>query len=217
MKPPRLKTAVAALALFTLAAAAWSIAHAKSEEQVNRARFAADESATRPIEWRQWVRVGTRYKPIGLNILDQKLTKTPDILNAYVEPSAISVYKQAGQWPEGTQIIKEFTAIQVGPGCDTRPSFAAPGSETESMRAAIRRLARRHAMHRREVDFPGFENDYAVLIDTRLARRFSGHRVGQFRRTVDAMQVSEIGIGGVGHKYGLEIGRVDFRSARVAR
>lgn len=83
MKPPRLKTAVAALALFTLAAA-WSIAHAKSEEQVNRARFAADGSATRPIEWRQWVRVGTRYKPIGLNILDQKLTKTPDILNAYV-------------------------------------------------------------------------------------------------------------------------------------
>ena len=120
MKPPRAKTTVAALALLTLAAAAWSIAHAKSEEQVNRARFAADGSATRPIEWRQWVHVGTRYKPIGLNILDQKLTKTPEILNAYVEPSAMAVYKQTGQWPEGAQIIKEFTAVQVGPGCDSK-------------------------------------------------------------------------------------------------
>ena len=65
--------------------------------------------------------MGTRYKPIGLNILDQKLTKTPEILNAYVEPSAMAVYKQTGQWPEGAQIIKEFTAVrQVGPGRDFR-------------------------------------------------------------------------------------------------
>jgi hypothetical protein len=67
-----------ALALLASAAAAWSFAYAKSEEQVNRAPFAADGSATLPIEWRQWVHVGTRYKPIGLNILDQKLTKTRD-------------------------------------------------------------------------------------------------------------------------------------------
>ena len=44
MKSPRAKKAVAALALLTLAAAAWSFARAKSEEQVNRARFAADGS-----------------------------------------------------------------------------------------------------------------------------------------------------------------------------
>ena len=119
MKSARAKKAGATLALVTLAAA-WSFAPAKSEEQVNRARFAAGGSAIRPIEWRQWVHVGTRYKPIGLNILDQKLTKTPEILNAYVEPSAMAVYQQTGQWPEGTQIVKEFTAVQVGPGCDSK-------------------------------------------------------------------------------------------------
>ena len=101
MKSPRARKAIAAVALLTLAVAAWSFAHAKSEEQVNRARFAADGSVTRPIEWRQWVHVGSRYKPIGLNILDQKLTKTPEILNAYVEPSAMAVYQETGQWPEG--------------------------------------------------------------------------------------------------------------------
>ena len=120
MKSPRARKAIATVALLTLAVAAWSFAHAKSEEQVNRARFAAGGSVTRPIEWRQWVHVGTRYKPIGLNILDQKLTKTPEILNAYVEPSAMAVYQQTGQWPEGTQIVKEFTAVQVGPGCDSK-------------------------------------------------------------------------------------------------
>jgi hypothetical protein len=79
VKSPRARKAIAAVALLTLAVAAWSFAHAKSEEQVNRARFAADGSVTRPIEWRQWVHVGSRYKPIGLNILDQKLTKTPGV------------------------------------------------------------------------------------------------------------------------------------------
>lgn len=88
--------------------------------QVNRARFTADGSAVRPKGWRQWVHVGTRYKPIGLNILDQKLTKTPEILNAYVEPSAMAVYQRTGHWPEGAQIIKEFTAVKVGPGCDPK-------------------------------------------------------------------------------------------------
>ena len=81
--------------------------------------FPADGSATRPIGWREWVHVGTRYKPIGVNILDQKLTETPEILNAYVEPSAMAVYERTGLWPEGAQIIKEFTAVQVGAGCDT--------------------------------------------------------------------------------------------------
>ena len=136
MKSARAKKAAAALALLTLAAAAWSFAHAKSEEQVNRARFAKDGSAARPIEWRQWVRVGTRYKTIGLNILDQKLTKTPEILNAYVEPSAMAVYNQTGQWPEGNRSSKSLPPFKSDRDAIPRPSFAAPGSEMELSRAA---------------------------------------------------------------------------------
>ena len=110
----------ASLAAMTLAAVALSIAHAGSEPEVKRARFTQDGSAMRPAGWRQWVHVGTRYKPIGPNILDQKVTKTPEILNAYVEPSAMLVYQQTGRWAEGAQIIKEFTAVQVGLGCDPK-------------------------------------------------------------------------------------------------
>jgi Cytochrome P460 len=98
--------------------AALLTARANSEIWVNKAHCTVDGSAIRPVEWRQWVHVGTRYKPIGLNILDQKLTKTPEILNAYVEPSALAAFQRTGRWPEGAQIIKEFSAIRVGPGCD---------------------------------------------------------------------------------------------------
>jgi hypothetical protein len=95
------------------------MSRATSEPGVERARFTSDGSAIQPIRWRQWVHVGTRYKPIGLNILDQKLTKTPEILNAFVEPGAMKTYERTGQWPEGAQIAKEFTAVQIGAGCDT--------------------------------------------------------------------------------------------------
>ena len=112
-------TALAAATLATLSAAAMSIGRAQSEPSgVNRARFTPDGSAIRLVGWRQWVHVGTRYKPIGLNILDQKLTKTPEILNAYVEPSAMAIFEGTGRWPEGAQIAKEFTAVRVGAGCD---------------------------------------------------------------------------------------------------
>ena len=114
MNSARAKTGVAAVALLTLAAAAWSFAHAKSEEQVNRARFASDGAAISPVEWRQWVHVGTRYKPIGLNILDQKLTKTPEILNAYVEPSAMAVLPSV--WSVAAKGPRRCQRVQRGPG-----------------------------------------------------------------------------------------------------
>jgi hypothetical protein len=108
------------LTVATLGGVALSMSHAGSGPEVGRARFTSDGSAIRPMGWRQWVHVGTRYKPIGLNILDQKLTKTPEILNAYVEPGALEAYERTGQWPEGTQIAKEFTVVQVGAGCNPK-------------------------------------------------------------------------------------------------
>jgi hypothetical protein len=114
------RAASMALTVAALGGVALSMSHADSGPEVGRARFNSDGSAIRPIGWRQWVHVGTRYKPIGLNILDQKLTKTPEILNAFVEPGAMEAYERTGQWPEGTQIAKEFTAVQVGTGCDPK-------------------------------------------------------------------------------------------------
>jgi hypothetical protein len=64
------------------------------------------------------VHIGTRLKPIGINILDGLVTKAPEIFDAYVEPRAFTLFRKTGRWPDGTQIVKEFSAVRVGQGCD---------------------------------------------------------------------------------------------------
>jgi hypothetical protein len=88
-------------------------------DSLSRATFQQDGSVRRPTEYRQWVHVGTRVKVGGLNILDGKELTTPQVLNAYVEPSAMAAYRKTGKWPEGTQIIKEISVIKTGAGCDS--------------------------------------------------------------------------------------------------
>jgi hypothetical protein len=61
-------------------------------------------------------------------------------------------------------------------------------------REEVRRLARRNASRRREVNFSGLENDHAVLVDASLARGLARHRVGKLGRVVDAMQIGEVRI-----------------------
>jgi hypothetical protein len=51
--------------------------------------------------------------------LDGSVLTTPQVMNAYVEPSALQVYEKTGSWPDGTQIVKEFSEIRTGKDCDT--------------------------------------------------------------------------------------------------
>jgi hypothetical protein len=100
-------------------------------DSVSRASFQQDGSVRRPTDYRQWVHVGTRVKVGGLNILDGKELTIPQILNAYVEPSAMAAYRKTGKWPEGTQIIKEISVIRTGAGCASAVrvnTFETPGS-----------------------------------------------------------------------------------------
>ena len=39
-------------------------------------------------------------------------------MNAYVEPTAMAWFQKTGQWPDGSQIVKEMSAIQVGNHCN---------------------------------------------------------------------------------------------------
>jgi hypothetical protein len=92
---------------------------AREQNPVARATFNANGYASLPVGYRQWSHVGTRYKPTGgINILDGLPTKTPEILNAYVEPRALARFLASGKWPDGTQIVKEFSAVRVGDNCD---------------------------------------------------------------------------------------------------
>jgi hypothetical protein len=118
-----LKTAVFPL-IALLFSVAWSAANPRAAssfgtQQTSRASFTQEGSVNRPANYRQWVHVGTRIKVGGLNILDGSKLTTPQVLNAYVEPSAFAEYKKTGQWPDGTQIVKEISAIKVGKDCDS--------------------------------------------------------------------------------------------------
>jgi hypothetical protein len=84
----------------------------------SRAIFDSDGSVHLPKNFRRWENVGTRYKANGTNILDGKEIVVPELMNTYVESSAFDHYKSTGQWPDGTQIVKELSEIRVGQDCD---------------------------------------------------------------------------------------------------
>jgi hypothetical protein len=101
-------------------AAVVPIAQSQDTPTVAHASFNPDGELNLPIGYRNWVHIGTRYKPVGINILDGLRTNTPEILNAYVEPSAMAAFQKTGRWPDGTQIVKEFSAVRTGLDCDQR-------------------------------------------------------------------------------------------------
>ena len=89
-----------------------------SPPSLARATFHPDGTVDLPVGYRQWTHVGTRYKPDGTSILDGLPLKVPEILNAYVEPGAMASFARTGKWPDGTQIVKEMSAIEVGNDCN---------------------------------------------------------------------------------------------------
>lgn len=85
---------------------------------IHRVTFHQDGSIQIPVGYRQWSHVGTRYKSSGTNLLDGARLTVPQIMNAYVEPSAMAAYAKNAVWPDGTQIVKEFSEIRIGKDCD---------------------------------------------------------------------------------------------------
>lgn len=90
----------------------------RSAGEVLRAHFNAKGEVLLPVGYRQWEHVGTRDNAIGkISIIDGKPSKTPEVLEAYVEPGALAAYQKTGHWPDGSQMVKEFSAVRVGAGC----------------------------------------------------------------------------------------------------
>jgi hypothetical protein len=88
---------------------------------VLRAHFNSQGEALLPQGYRQWVHVGTRDNALGkVSILDGNPTATPEVLDAYVEPHAFAAYQRTGRWPDGSQMVKEFSAVRTGAGCESQ-------------------------------------------------------------------------------------------------
>ena len=95
----------AALSLGAFAASAQMVV----AQDIVEAKFTAAGEAILPTDYRQWVFVGA---PLTPNALNGGEAPFPEYHNVYVEPSAFLHYSQTGEWPEGTQIVKELTTIR---------------------------------------------------------------------------------------------------------
>lgn len=75
---------------------------------IKRAAFTAEGEARRPDNWRSWVFVGA---PLTPNALNGGEAAFPEFHNVYIEPSAYAEYLRTGEFPEGTQIVKELVSV----------------------------------------------------------------------------------------------------------
>lgn len=102
-----------------LAAGSSAALAADSVPESSRANFADSQTVQLPEGYRQWVHVGTYLKePGSTTILDGSKIEGAQFGNTYVEPKAFAAFKATGKWPDGTQIVKEFSASGFSEGCD---------------------------------------------------------------------------------------------------
>ena len=58
-----------------------------------------------PRDFRRWVFIGAPLTPHGLN---GGKANFPEFHNVYVQPEAFQHYRDHGEWPEGTMMVKEL-------------------------------------------------------------------------------------------------------------
>lgn len=90
-----------------------------SQSPTNRAVFANGGNVRLPAGYRKWEHVGTRIKADGFSVLDGSRITVPQVMDAYVEPSAYDFFRKTGKWRDGTQIVKEYSLVKTGPECST--------------------------------------------------------------------------------------------------
>lgn len=84
-------------------------------------RFNAQGELLQPEGFRTWVFLGA---PLTPNALNGGAAGFPEYHNVYVEPAALSHYRDTGEWPEGTVLVKELQLTKAGEHPD--------GSRTEA-------------------------------------------------------------------------------------
>jgi hypothetical protein len=102
----------------TVSTATADTAAEQPDQRATTAIFTTDGAVRLPSDYRHWQHVGTRVKTSGNSVLDGSKIVVPQVMNAFVEPKAFDAFRRTGQWPEGTQIVKEFSTLKTGAGCD---------------------------------------------------------------------------------------------------
>ena len=71
--------------------------------------YTADGKLKLPVGYRKWVFIGAPLTPNGLN---GGKAGFPEFHNVYVEDKNLTAYQKAGEFPEGTVIVKELVLLR---------------------------------------------------------------------------------------------------------
>ncbi len=96
-------------------------------ENIARADFIDDATVRLPEDYRDWTAVGLVILPPGApTILTGELVEENQIFLTYAEPTALAAYRASGEWPDGTQLLKEMTVNDFDTGeCNTETGYCA--------------------------------------------------------------------------------------------
>ncbi|MEZ5508093.1 MAG: cytochrome P460 family protein [Gammaproteobacteria bacterium] len=86
-------------------------AFAQPPQSVGAAVFNQKGELLLPEGFREWVFIGAPLTPHGLN---NGKAAFPEFHHVYVNPDAYAVYRQTGEFPDGTVIAKELVLLQKG-------------------------------------------------------------------------------------------------------
>jgi len=88
------------------------------------AQFNEDGSVNQPVGYREWVYIGT---PLTPNALNGGAAPFPEFHNVYIEPTAYAVYDETGEFPQGTQIVKELVLVRENNNAENGSSSEVSG------------------------------------------------------------------------------------------
>ena len=78
-------------------------------------QWTADGKLKLPEGYHEWVFLGS---PLTPNALNGGEAPFPEYHNVYVQPQAFRAYRQTGEWPEGTIMLKELQLLLNGDSAD---------------------------------------------------------------------------------------------------
>lgn len=114
----------AIIAALTFGLATVANAQMSVGKDIVKAEFTAGNAVKLPVGYRKWVFVGA---PLTPNALNDGEAPFPEYHNVYVEPTAFDHFAETGEWPEGTQIVKELALIYQNDNDELGATFEVSG------------------------------------------------------------------------------------------
>lgn len=82
--------------------------NARGSSNAHAPRYTDDGQLVRPLGWRKWIYIGTPLTPHDMN--DNKAA-FPEFHNVYMDPESFATFERTGDFPNGTQLVKELVLV----------------------------------------------------------------------------------------------------------